>query len=243
MKRIFAIGGGEIGKFETLEIDRKIVESTKKEKPRALFIPTASGEADGYVESFEKVYGTTLGCEIDTLLLLGGETTVEQAKDKILSADLVYVGGGNTQMMIDIWKKYEVDQVLKLAYETGTIMSGVSAGSICWFESGHSDSFAFEGNSEWSYTRVEGTGILKGMHCPHYNEDKREEDFAAMITKYSETGIAVENNCAIEFTEDKYKIHRSEKTAKAYKVFKSGDTIKRIELNNHYEYKSVEELL
>ena len=69
-KKIIAIGGGELRKNETLKIDKEIVRLTGKKHPKALFIPTASGDPKGYCDTFREVYGNTLGCKIDFLLLL-----------------------------------------------------------------------------------------------------------------------------------------------------------------------------
>lgn len=243
MGTIFAIGGGEIGKLETLDIDEKIVESTKKDKPIALFIPTASDEAQGYIDSFDYVYGEKLGCKTDILLLLEGETSSKQAREQIMNADIIYVGGGNTRKMIEVWKRYDIDKFLKEVYEKGKILCGLSAGSICWFKSGHSDSQSFEIEGQWNYSRVEGINLIDAMHCPHYNEDIREEDFSRMILEHDEIGIAIDNNCAIEFKDDNYIVHKTDVESKAYKVYEYQGKILREELTNTVEYRSVRELL
>lgn len=90
------------------------------------------------IEAFEN--GVKFVCEVDTLLLLEGKTSPTNARDKILNSDLVYIGGGNTQMMMKVWKQYGIDETLKLAYKNEIVLAGLSAGSICWFNGGHSDS-------------------------------------------------------------------------------------------------------
>lgn len=240
---IFAIGGGEISELETFDIDKKIVESTKKNNPTALFIPTASGEPQKYIDTFNRVYGEKLGCKTDVLLLLEGKTSPKEASENIMNADIIYVGGGNTRKMIEAWKTYNVDKFLKDAYENGKVLSGLSAGAICWFRSGHSDSESFEKKGEWNYIRVEGINIIDAMYCPHYNEDNREEDFAKKIREYDEIGIAIENNCAIEFKKDCYKVHKAESRSKAYKIYQHKGEIIKEELTNTEEYKPLKELL
>ncbi|MFB6240595.1 MAG: Type 1 glutamine amidotransferase-like domain-containing protein, partial [Gemmatimonadota bacterium] len=103
MGRIVAVGGGEIAAHETLPIDRAIVSLAEAGTPRALFIPTASEDAEGYIETFHEVYGEELGCETDVLTLVEGNPTQEQIDEAIADADLVYVGGGNTRKMMRIW--------------------------------------------------------------------------------------------------------------------------------------------
>jgi len=146
MGKIVAIGGGELRLNETLEMDRFIVDFSGKDKPKALFIPTASSDREEYIEVFENVYGNTLGCKTDVLKLIEEKTSASAIEEKILSADIIYVGGGNTAMMIDLWGKNKVDLYLKKAYENGTVLSGLSAGAICWFKFGHSDSNRFTGD-------------------------------------------------------------------------------------------------
>ena len=96
IKTIVAIDGGELHLKETLSIDKKIVQLSDKTNPNALFIPTASGEPDRYIEAFNQIYGTELGCSTDVLKILTKTPADTENKDKILSADIIYVGGGNT---------------------------------------------------------------------------------------------------------------------------------------------------
>src|SRR5512142_2088332 len=93
---IIAIGGGSLKKKQTLPIDRYIVKLAGKKSPRALFIPTASGDPQDYCEAFDHIYGELLGCRTDSLLLYRRREDRVAAAGKIRSADLIYVGGGNT---------------------------------------------------------------------------------------------------------------------------------------------------
>lgn len=242
MSHIFAIGGGELSNFETYKIDRKIVSATGVKAPKALFIPTASHESQEYIRSFEKIYGDELGCTTDSLLLIEGNTPRKVARRKILNADLIYVGGGNTKLMMQYWKMYRVDEALKDAYMEGTILAGLSAGSICWFESGHSDSMSFESKGSWNYTRVKGINLIPAIHCPHYNEDNRVEAFKKMISSQDLLGIAIDNNCAIEFYNEVYKIHKSQRGVGCYKIYRKDGQVISEELNNTENYISIHRL-
>lgn len=229
MRKLVVIGGGEIGNFETLPFDKRNVELTKKKNPKALFIPTASGEPNGYIKKFQKVYGKKLGCKTDVLYLLNEKPTKKELRKKILSSDLIYVGGGNTLKMMKRWRFLGVDKILKEAYKRGIVLSGISAGGICWFESGHSDSRSFNNPENWDYINVHGLGIIKGIHCPHFNGQtkkiKRRKNFTNFMKKYSSVGIAIDNNCAIEFIDDQFKVLTSKRDRKAYKVFKKNKKI------------------
>lgn len=242
MKRIIAIGGGEIKDNETILIDQRVVFAANKKNPKLLFIPTASGEPQGYVNSIQKVYGEQLGCEVKALLLLEGSTSVDEARKMILKSDIIYVGGGNTKRMLEVWKEYSIDEALKEAYARGIVLSGLSAGSICWFNSGHSDSITYETGVKSPYIQIKGLGLIKGLHCPHYNEEDRAEEFEKMVAQTDEIGIAIENNCAIDFCEDEYKIIKSDESAKAFKIYRQGEEIIYRELTNTCEYKKVSEL-
>ncbi len=148
MSRIVAIGGGEIitksKVSETLDIDKEIISMTGKSQPRLLFIPTASNDADAYTKVISSYFGQTLGCRVTCLKILKNTYSSKDLEKSIFETDIVYVGGGNTKLMLDTWKQIGLDQVLIRAYhETEIILSGLSAGAICWFKYGSSDSNKF----------------------------------------------------------------------------------------------------
>ncbi len=241
---IVAVGGGEIKDLETFKIDKVIVGLTEKKNPKALFIPTASGDAEGYWDVFHEVYGNKLGCNTDVLYLINETLDESEIKEKILNSDLIYVGGGNTLNMMEIWKENNVDKYLKEAWDKNIVLSGLSAGSICWFKYGHSDSQAFSENEEWSYIKVDGLGFIDAFHCPHFNEYIREKDFKNMLKYYKNIkGIALENNSAIIFVNDKYRIISSKEEANAYMIFnKNGEIISEI-IEEDIKLKNIGELL
>ncbi|MEK7672782.1 MAG: Type 1 glutamine amidotransferase-like domain-containing protein [Patescibacteria group bacterium] len=225
-KKIVAIGGGEIRTAGTLDIDKEIIRLSGKKNPKFLFIPTASSDSEKYWEHIDNYYGKKLGCKTDVLYLIKEHPAHAEIQQKILNADIIYVGGGNTLKMMRLWRRLGVDKLLKTAWQKGIVLCGISAGSICWFESGHSDSMSFYNPKKWDYVNVKSLGFLKGIHCPHYNSATlgipRKSHFQKMIQKIGGTGIAVDNNCAIEFIDDNYRVITSKPNAKAYKVFKKG---------------------
>ncbi len=229
MGKIVAIGGGEIRTGETLPIDRYVVGLSEKPNPKLLFIPTASGDPQGYVDTVKKVYGN-LGCEVDALLLVDADISEEEIHRKILSSDIVYVGGGDTVRMIEIWKSKKVDVFLKEAYEKGTVLSGLSAGSICWFQKGHSDSDSFRNpDGFWDYVQAPGIGLIPAIHCPHYNE-KGRKSFDGMMKNEKIPGIALENDCALVVKDGMYRIVKSDDQRKAYLLKNEGGKVSKTEL-------------
>jgi dipeptidase E len=226
-KTIVAIGGGEIRTRGTAAIDREIIRLSNKKHPKLLFIPTASSDSEKYWKHVQEYFGEFLKCKTDVLFLIKEQPAKEQIRRKILAADIIYVGGGNTLMMMRLWRRLGVDKLLIAAYKKGTVLSGISAGSICWFDSGHSDSMSFYSPRKWEYIKVKGLGLVRGIHCPHYNGMTRgiprRKHFRDMIEKTGGIGIAIENNCAVEFIDGRLrKIIRSKTYARAYKVYKQG---------------------
>ncbi len=247
MKKIIAIGGGEIGRpgfpVETTAIDKEIIKLTGKKNPKLLFIPTASSDSEGYYKTVEKHFGKKLGCKVDVLYLIKEKLSKKEIRDRILKSDIIYVGGGNTLKMMKIWKKTVVDKILIKAYEKGIVMSGLSAGSICWFKYGNSDSKKFA-DPNADLIKVKGLGLINALHCPHYNiEAYREPDLKKMMQKTSGIAIAMDNCCALEVINDEYRIIASKSTANAYRVYwKAGKYYKEVIIKEK-KLKSLKELL
>jgi dipeptidase E len=229
-KTIVAIGGGEIRTRGTAAIDREIIRLSNKKNPRLLFIPTASSDSERYWEHVQEYFGRFLRCKTDVLFLIKESLSKEQIRMKVRAADIIYVGGGNTLLMMRVWRRLGVDKLLQVAYENGTVLSGISAGSICWFDSGHSDSMSFYNPRKWKYINVKGLGLVSGIHCPHYNSMTRgiprRKHFRDMIQKTGGVGIAIENNCAIEFIDGRfYKVIRSKTYSRAYRLYKNDGAV------------------
>jgi dipeptidase E len=246
-KAIVAIGGGNIRTRGTAPIDREIIRLSGKKNPRLLFIPTASSDSEEYWKNVQEYFGGFLKCKTDVLFLIEEQPSKESIERKILSADIIYVGGGNTLQMMRIWRRLGVDTLLRRAYEKGTVLSGVSAGAICWFDSGHSDSMSFFNPRKWEYIKVRGLGLVNGILCPHYNSMTlgvpRRRHFRDMIQKTGGMGIAIENNCAIEFIDGRYyRVIRSKGSARAYKVYKSRGEVTAEQIRQEKELVPVESL-
>ncbi len=221
--------------LETWDIEKRVVELTGKTNPRALFVPTASYDSVERWQVFRGLYGGRLGCRTDVLYLLNRNPGQDELEERILSADLVYVGGGNTLKMMRRWRRLGVDALLREAHDRGIVLAGRSAGMICWFKYGHSDSMSFYNPDRWSYVRVKGMGLIDAIGCPHYNGETagvpREEEFQSMVMRYPELGIAVDNHCAIEFVDDGYRVITSRPGVGAYRLFKGADglVVERLE--------------
>lgn len=224
MGKIVAIGGGEIGrpghKIETLSIDKAIIKLSSKKHPRLLFLPTASDDSQDYVKVVNKYFGKKLGCKVNSLLLSTNPSKTE-IKNNILNADIIYVGGGNTKNMMRRWKKHGVDKMLELAYKKDIVLAGVSAGAICWFKFGSSDSHRLSGHKNKSYIRVKGLGLIKALASPHHIREKdRMSWLKSIIKKYGGIGLAMDDYSALLIDGKKRAILKSNQTSSIKKVYK-----------------------
>lgn len=251
MGKIIAIGGGEIGRpkegggfypVETTAIDREILALTGKKNPSLLFLPTASHDSTGYVEVARKHF-TEIGFKsVDALYLSDKTLSQDHIEKTILSHDAIYVGGGDTLYMMTLWRRLGVDKMLRKALDQDIVLAGLSAGSICWFAYGNSDSRRFSGDSD-QLIKVTGLGFIDALHCPHYDvEPLRRADLKRMMKSTAKVAIALDNGTALEVIDDTYRIIQSKPGAKARKAYwKRGDYIVE-ELEVSDTFKSVGEL-
>ena len=133
MKRILAIGGGELKNRETLAIDTYLAEQAKKaagdRRACGLFIPTASHDCMPYYNTFHKVYTGLFDIKTDVALTVGREVDREKMRAKFERADFLYVGGGDTVFMLESWKESGLLDFIREAYDRGTLVAGLSAGA------------------------------------------------------------------------------------------------------------------
>lgn len=191
-KQIVAIGGcGFTAEPKNLALDRFLIKVTGKKHPKVTFLPQASAEDQRYVAKFYAAY-TELGAEPSWQSLFG--RVADGWEEKLLSQDLIYVGGGNTRSMLVLWKEWGLDKVLRQAWEKGIVLAGVSAGGICWFEQGVTDSV-------WPLGVLECLGFLKGSCCPHYDgEAERRPTYLKMMDEGRVLpGLALEDGVAAHF--------------------------------------------
>ncbi|HPK03056.1 MAG TPA: peptidase E, partial [Candidatus Sumerlaeota bacterium] len=110
--------------------------------------------------------------------------------------DIIWVGGGNTANMLAVWRVHGVDRILREAWEAGVILTGGSAGSLCWFECGTTDSF----NLFQLAPLHDGLGFLPGSHCPHYDgEAQRRPLYQRLIAEGFPAGYALDDDAALHF--------------------------------------------
>lgn len=218
-RTIVAMGGGGF----SMEPDNPLLDdfvltlaraARGRERPRVCFIPTASGDADAYVANFYAAFARR--SEASHLALFN--RSILHVEEFLFEQDVVYVGGGNTANMLAIWRVHGVDRALARAWDAGVVLAGLSAGSICWFESGTTDSFgplaAFRG----------GLGFLPGSHSPHYDgEPLRGPTFRRLIAEGAlPDGYAADDGAALLFLGTELsEVVASRPGARAYRVERS----------------------
>ena len=217
---IIAIGGGGFGRNpKHNKIEKYILKQTGKEKPRILFVPTASGEDNRYIVNFYKCF-SSLSCVPDHIKFFERTPRLDGIINK---ADIIYVGGGNTKSMLGVWKEWNFDFLLKQAYKKGKVLCGVSAGAICWFEQGVTDSWMSNLNV------LNCLGFLEGMACPHYQEepDRRPSLHNFLKKNKIKSGFAIDGGAAVHFFDGNYKDSlQFYKNSKVYQVSNDNGSIK-----------------
>ncbi|WP_413375604.1 Type 1 glutamine amidotransferase-like domain-containing protein [Alkalihalobacillus sp. 1P02AB] len=232
MGKVVAIGGGEVSSRETFLIDKFIVEFANKQNPDLIFIPTASNDNENYSNAIKELYGKKLNCNVDVLNLIKENFSFDVLKRKLLSADIIYVGGGDTIKMLKVWEEKKVNKILIEAYRKNKVMAGLSAGAICWFKEGHSErDDAVNARGYWDKETPIGLGLIPAIHCPHYNE-AGSESFDKQMNQQLLPGIAIDNNCAFVQKDNKYKIIKAESASKAYLFQSSNGIVKKTELTS-----------
>lgn len=195
-KKLFVYGG---------DFDRgfiKYVASlTGKESPRICFLPTATGDAAGYVMRW---FETCADLPIKPLVqrsFISSYNQKESFETVFSSMDAILIGGGNTLNMLAIWKAQGMDTALRNACENGVILGGGSAGSLCWFEQGTTDS------RPGALSTLEGLGLIKGSHCPHYHAESQRKPLYWEKIKSGEykPGYAIDDRAGILFEDGKVK--------------------------------------
>lgn len=222
MVKIIAIGGGENGRpgtqYETKTIDQEIVSLSEKKNPKFLFIPPPSQFQESYAEQIKDIF-TNFNCECSSLFLNEKNISSKHISSKILSSDIIYIGGGNTLQLMNYIKKFNLDKTFHEAFKKNIIFAGISAGAICWFKSGCSDSRKYK-NSTIPFIKTSGLGIINAFICPHYDGKGERKKYLKPLTKNIKVpSIGLDNCSAIEIIDNTYRIINSKSSANAYKTF------------------------
>lgn len=194
-RQIIAIGGGGFSYTgKCTPIDKYILKMSNQKYPKISFLATASGDSDSYINKFYKAFSSQ-DCHLSNFDLFD----TNHSNDFLLDQDIIYVGGGNTFNMLQLWSARGVDKTLRQAYQNGTILCGISAGSLCWFASGNTDSFG-------KMDKINCLNLLPYSNSPHFNsEPARRPNFENLIKNEDICdGYGVDENVALHFVNEKY---------------------------------------
>ncbi|WP_416143698.1 Type 1 glutamine amidotransferase-like domain-containing protein [Planococcus koreensis] len=218
MKQIIAMGGGGfLMEPENPLLDHYILAQSPKETPKICFIPTASGDADSAISKFYNFFSNQR-CVPSHLSLF--KPPARDLEAFVLDKDIIYVGGGNTKNLLVLWKEWGLDAILRKAWEQGVILSGISAGSLCWFEDGVTDSYGDK------LEPIQPLGFLAGSNCPHYDgEEERRPAYQQLVASGAvKGGIAADDGVALHYIgSDFVRAVSSRPAAKAYRVEYDGE--------------------
>ena len=186
-RRILALGG----QADTAGVEELILELAGG--PRVCFVPTASGDDSwGIVRFYER-----FGPRAEASHAAFHPWPRIDLREHVLAQDAIFVGGGNTANMLAIWRVHGFDELLREAWERGILLCGWSAGMICWFEAGVTDSFGpqLEGMRD-------GLGFLPGSACPHYDgEERRRPVYTTLVRAGFPAGYAADDGVGLVFEE------------------------------------------
>jgi peptidase E len=218
--QILALGGHGMQPGEPL--DRFLLELTGAERPRVLLIPTASAENAEFVVRFYECFGRR--ARASHLRLFGIPT--RGIRDVVLDQDAIFVGGGNTANMLAVWRVHGVDAALREAWERGIVLAGSSAGSICWFDAGVTDSFREELDG------LECLGFLPGSNCPHYDgEETRRPAYHRLVAEGFPPGLAAEDFVGLHFRGlELAEVVTSRRGSQAYRVERADGAVRETPL-------------
>lgn len=193
--QIIAIGGGGFLTASEPGLDRYVLEQSGMDKPRIGFIATASGDSASALVKFYTRF-STLSCHPSHLSFFD---RTPDLSSWVAAQDVIYVGGGNTKSMLAVWRAWNLPNLLDHAMRKGTLLAGISAGAICWFNSGVTDSM--EGNLQ----PLPCLGFLSGSCCPHYSgEPERRPAYEGFVgTGAMQGGIAIDDGAAVHFINGK----------------------------------------
>jgi len=227
-RQIIPIGGGGFYRDpENLELEKYVIRQSGAANARVAFVPTASGEPDHYVASFYAAF-LKLGCRPSVLTFF---KRTPDLRAFLLEQDVIYVGGGNTKTLLAVWRDWGVEEILRDAWQSGVVLTGVSAGAICWFEQGLTDSFSD------GLRPLECLGFLPGSCCPHFDgEPQRRPSYHRLLAAGERAaGIAIEDWTGVHYIGGEiYKVIASKRAARAYRMRAAHGSVQEVPLTTEF---------
>lgn len=196
MRQIVASGGGGWADAGCLTVLEEQLLELAPPRPRILLLPTASGDQDALIVRFHEIFG---GCGARTSHLALFRPHPRTERGALLEQDLIYVSGGSSSNLLALWRVHGLVPVLRDAYERGIVLAGFSAGALCWFETGVSNSLGP------GFAPVQGLGFLPGGFCPHTPTDPKRRPALERLLHTGEITAtwAVADGTALHFQDER----------------------------------------
>jgi peptidase E len=216
-RQIIAIGGMALPpELDNLLLVKYFLEQTRRRKPKVAFIGTAGGDAEAGRLRFYAGF-SHFDCKPTHLPFFA--RTPNDLESFVLEQDAIFVGGGNTRSMLAVWRDWGLDEYLRKAWEQGIVLGGGSAGSICWFDHGITDSIA------GPLTALPCLGFLAGSNCPHYDSEPMRRPTVRKLVASGRIpdGVAADDGVALHYIDNRLAHAVSSRPrAKAYRVNRAG---------------------
>lgn len=226
-RQILAMGGGGfLMEPGNPALDDYALGLTRASTPRVCFVSTASGDNPDAIERFYRSFPPGRA-RASHLALFRMETSRGKLADVIMNQDLIYVGGGNTANMLAVWRLHGIDRALRRAWNAGVVLAGVSAGMLCWFQDGVTDSFGRP-----LHALGDGLGFLPGSACPHFDgEGDRRGIYHRLLGRGMAGGYAADDGCGLHFVDRRlHKVVASRDGATGYRLKVVGGRVVEVKL-------------
>ena len=195
---MLAVGGGMLMPRDAVPLQVKYaMELSGQSRPKLCVLNTAIGDdPNAYLRFYDRLAETPARVRHLALFPMPNVTDPE---DLLMSQDVIFVGGGSVANMVAVWRVHGIDEILRKAWHAGTVLAGWSAGGICWFEGGTTDSFGIR-----LRPFTDGLGMLAGSFCPHYNsEPERRPLYQRLVAEGTlPGGIACDDGAAAHFADE-----------------------------------------
>lgn len=203
VRRVLAIGGGGfLMESAPSPVDALLLELAGRGRPRVCFLPTPSGDLPEHIEAFYRAFGPR-SCELSHLAFFrrpgAGSVALAGFEQHLAAQDAIYVGGGNTRSALAVWREWGADAALRRAYRVGVLLAGMSAGAMCWFEAGLTDSYWGAG-----YQPLRCLGLLPGGCGVHHRSEpgRRERLLAAVEAGTVPASVAIDDHAAVLYEDE-----------------------------------------
>jgi dipeptidase E len=178
-------------------LDDFVLSLSPRQPARVCFVPTASADSASYIVNFYRAFsGRCIPTDLtlfDSPLLNRRPARSSELAAFVAQQDVIYVGGGSTANLLALWRVHRLDLVIRDAWSRGSVLTGVSAGMVCWFSGGLTDSYG-------GLQRLnDGLGLIEATTCPHYGGNERRRAFHQTIAEGLATGYAVDDGAALHF--------------------------------------------